>query len=207
MHFIWHTQSGLTPATQRAALVHPQTVELLDCFQPGAIAVASINSRDNRFVLPKGFSRSELLAERSFMGYFQCKPATPPRPIRMLVDEIVARATGLTVLSPRGKPDGVETVDYEQNGLPARLILLYRDHEILREEFGLSGKRPELAEPAAKCVADGCLYVTSETDRQIEQFAGGKRESQGVLFAAPGSLAESIASAEIRGPVQRPSVL
>jgi hypothetical protein len=182
--FLWDPKAGLVDAPNGEIPAGRQGIRLLDRFERGAIAVSAIKSNDSRFIKPEGFERHELMHEQSFYGYYQLNSDTPPRPLRMFIDELMARAIGLRVHSPRGQPDQVASMEWKEHGNPARALMLYKDGQLLREERGVSDMRPELAASEAECVAAGDLRTTSESKRKIAQFSGRGHERQDSLFGA-----------------------
>ncbi len=192
--FLWDAKAGLTP-TDAPIPADRKGVVLRDQFQRGSYAISSISASDTRFIEPVGFARTELMHEDSFYGYFQTGENLRPRPIRMFIDELMARAAGLTVHSPRGQKDQVASMEWNEFGKQARSLLLYVDGQLLREARGAGDLRPELTATPDQCIRDRDLHVTSESRRQVDQFVGRGREHQ-ISLLTPARIEDDLLTAQ-----------
>ena len=151
----------------------PITVETADDFKGfvvrkefarGRLPIDQLVRGAQGFIEPVGFLMSDLV-RTSELGYFRYDDKAPPRTLTCLAHEMMARAAGLKVLSPRGV-EGVVQWDYEQGEIPGRLMVLCKDGQMLTSESGRGDARPELTNTPENCLRTGNLQTTNKTREQ-----------------------------------------
>lgn len=145
-------------------------------FQRGRLPMDQFIRGEKRFLEPIGFSADELVRTAE-LGYFRTSDTEPPRKMELLAQEMVARAAGAKVLSPRDG-DQVTTWDFIEGGEPGRLIVLLKGGAVQAEERGLGSARPELKLTPEACLQAGKLRTSSPTREQsLEGSVLGPQDS------------------------------
>ena len=152
-----------------------------DDFERGRMPIAQAYRPDTRYIEPIGYSTDQLVRSRS-LGWYRAGPDARPGRIEDLAHEMMARAAGLEVLSPRDG-DRVATWDFDDGGRRGRLIVLFLDGIEMAEERGYGDGRPYLMCSAEECLRARELRTTSKTREEAHSkgFAG----RQANLFDAP----------------------
>jgi hypothetical protein len=187
---LWQWNGASKPPTviaHNTALPDGEGIDVLDGFQGfavrrefkrGRMPMDQFVRQDKRFLEPIGFAPADLIRQ-SELGYFRVRENDPPRKLTLLPQEMAVRAAGLPIISPRDG-DRITTWDFEEGGVPSRLVAMCKEGVVLTEDSGRGDARPELAGSAEECLAAGDLRTTNRTREQ--SIAAGSAGRQAGLF-------------------------
>jgi hypothetical protein len=153
-------------------------------FARGRLPISQLSRMDGRYVEVVGFDKEALVQQRD-LGYYGLGDDLPPHKMDYLAVEILARAAGFPVISPRDG-DAVHQWDYRDGGAKGRLIVLCKDGLLLSEERGRGDTLPRLTADPSECLRTATLHTTSKHREEMAALGQASSPSQPNLFPKAG---------------------